>query len=120
MSSDRNVRFILLPIFLAILLATLCGCVHLLPTVVEEAADPQSPTRKIVAHEVKRFTTRPVTALEKRFDANHNGRLEPEELALFRQAQGYYQHYGNVWKYDKDKNWRLDQEEYYDASHSDQ
>ena len=95
------------------------GCVHLLPTVVEEEVqNPNSPTRKIVAHQVKRFITHPITSLEKRFDTNHNGHIEPEELLLLRQAQGYYQQYGNVWKFDKDKNWRLDQEEYYDASNN--
>ncbi len=105
---------------LSLFASLFCGCVHMFPTVVEEAVDPQSTSRKIVSHQVKRFTTRPITALEKRFDLNHNGVLDPEELVLFRQAQGYYQKYGNVWKYDKDKNWRLDNEEFYDASHPDQ
>jgi hypothetical protein len=94
----------------------MAGCVTSTPILYEEAANPKSTTRKIVAHHVKRWTTRPVTKFEKRFDFNKNGRLDPDELLRFRMASGYYHRYGNVWKFDKNKDFRFDQEEYYDAT----
>ena len=96
------------------------ACASVLPTVAEQAADPESPPRKIAAYQIHRWTSRPITKLEKNFDTNHNGVLEPEELARLRMARGFYQNYGNVWKYDKNKDWQFNQEEYYDASGGDQ
>jgi hypothetical protein len=92
------------------------GCVTSAPVLYEEAANPKSMTRKIVAHQVGRWISKPVTRFEKQFDLNKNGRLDPEERMRFRMASGYYQRYGNVWKYDKNKDFKFDQEEYYDAT----
>jgi hypothetical protein len=104
-----------------LLVIALCGgCASILPTVAEEAADPESPPRKIAAHQIRRWTSKPISRFEKQFDYNHNGLLEPEELARLRMARGFFQQYGNVWKYDKNHDWRLDNEEYYDASGGDQ
>lgn len=97
-------------------LAALAGCAHMFPTVAEEVVNPESTSRKIVARQVRRWTTRPVSGFEKNFDFNKNGRLDPDELVRLRMARGYYQGYGNVWKYDKDKDWHLNQEEYYNAT----
>lgn len=108
-----NKRMILL-----FLIALWAGCVTSTPILYEEAVNPKSTTRRIVAHQVRRWTSRPVTKFEKKFDFNKNGRLEPDELMRFRMASGYYQRYGNVWKFDKDKNWRFDAQEYYEAINS--
>ncbi|HSA60470.1 MAG TPA: hypothetical protein VLJ37_12390 [bacterium] len=104
-------------LFLSVLLTSLlAGCVTSTPVLYEEAANPNSTSRRIVAHQIRRWTTRPVTKFEKRFDFNGNGRLDPDELLRFRMASGYYQKYGGVWKFDKNKDWKFDQEEYYDAT----
>jgi hypothetical protein len=93
----------------------LTGCVSMGPEIVEEAVNPDSPVRKVAAYHVHKWTSRPITALEKRFDFNHNGVLDPGEQLRFHMAQGFYRAYGNVWKYDKNKDWHFDQEEYNDA-----
>ena len=103
---------------LAVLLITLLtGCVTSTPVLYEEAANPKSRSRRIVAHQIRRWVGRPVTRFEKQFDFNKNGRLEPDERLRFRMASGYYHKLGGVWKFDKNKDFRLDQEEYYDATH---
>jgi hypothetical protein len=85
----------------------------MLPVVTEEALEPDSTSKKIVAHQVKRWTTKPIGKFEKRFDLNKNGHLDPEERVRLQMARGYYQGMGNVWKYDKNKDYRLDAGEYY-------
>jgi hypothetical protein len=88
------------------------------PILYEQAANPKSASRKILSHQVRRWTTRPVNRFEKQFDFNKNGRLEPDELMRYRMASGYYQKYGGVWKFDKNKDFKFDAEEYYEAVHS--
>lgn len=99
----------------ALLTALLGGCVTSTPILYEQAANPRSVSRQIVSNQIKRWTSRPVNRFEKQFDFNKNGRLEPEELQRYRMANGYYQKYGNVWKFDKNKDFRFDAEEYYEA-----
>jgi len=94
----------------------LSGCVTSAPVLYEEAANPKSMSRKIVAQQVRRWTSRPVNRFEKQFDFNKNGRLEPEELMRYRMASGYYHKYGGVWKFDKNHDFKFNQEEYYDAT----
>ena len=104
-----------LAVFL-LLIPLVAGCVTSTPILYEDAANPKSMTRKIVAHQVGRWISKPVTRFEKQFDLNKNGRLDPEERMRFRMASGYYQRYGNVWKFDKNKDFKFDQEEYNDAT----
>jgi hypothetical protein len=104
----------------AVLAVFLSGCASILPTVVEQAADPESPPRKIAAYQIHKWTSKPITKFEKQFDRNRNGVLEPNEVAHLRMARGFYHSYGKVWKYDTDHDWRFNQEEYYDASGSNQ
>jgi hypothetical protein len=93
----------------------LSACAALGPAVVEEAVDPDSPARKVAAYHVHKWTSKPITLMEKHFDFNKNGVLDPEEQLRLKMARGFYRAYGNVWRYDKNKDWQFDQEEFYDA-----
>ena len=115
--ASRTFRYLCLAAVLGVLGT---GCASVLPTVVEEVANPESPPRKIAAYHIRKWTSRPVTKFEKQFDVNKNGVLEPNESAHLRMARGFYNGYGKVWKYDKDHDWRFNQEEYYNASGGDQ
>ncbi len=90
------------------------GCTYMLPVVTEEVLEPDSVSKKVAAHQIKRWTSKPIGKFEKQFDLNKNGRLDAEERVRLQMARGYYQGMGNVWKYDKNHDYRLDADEYYD------